>query len=127
MSHFTRIKTQMVEKPYLVQALKDLGYVPDEGKLYVRGFGGQRSAVEIRVPAGGRGHDIGFRQVGGTYEVVADWWGIRGISRQRFVQQLVQRYAYHAARAKLEEQGFTLAAEETSADGSVHLLLRRMA
>lgn len=127
MSHFTRIKTQMVEKQYLLQALKDLGYVPDEGKLYVRGFGGQRSAVEIRVPARGRGHDIGFRQVEGTYEVVADWWGIRGINRQQFVQQLVQRYAYHAACAKLEEQGFTLAAEETAADGSVHLLLRRVA
>ena len=127
MSHFTRIKTHMVEKQYLVQALKDLGYAPDQGNLHVRGFGGRRSAVEIRVPTRGRGYDIGFRQVGGAYEVVADWWGIRGINRQQFVRQLVQRYAYHAARAKLEEQGFTLAAEETAADGSVHLLLRRIA
>jgi hypothetical protein len=31
------------------------------------------------------------------------------------------------ARAKLQEQGFTLVAEENTKDGRIHLTLRRMA
>lgn len=126
MSHFTRIKTQMVEKEYLVQALKDLGYAYEEGNLKIRGFGGQRTPVEVKIPKKSFGYDIGFRKAGDAYEVVADWWGIRGISRKRFVQQVTQRYAYHAARAKLEAQGFALASEEIQKDGRIHLVLRRM-
>ncbi|MBI3946290.1 MAG: DUF1257 domain-containing protein [Armatimonadetes bacterium] len=127
MSHFTRIKTQMVEKEPLMRALRDLGYAPEEGAVTVRGWGGRRAGVEIRVPTGRLGYDIGFRKVGGAYECVADWWGVRGIRQDRFLQQVTQRYAYHAAREKLEAQGFTLAAEETTADGRIHLVLRRMA
>lgn len=127
MSHFTSIKTQMVEKPYLVQALKDLGYACKEGRVEVRGYGGSRAAVEVKVATRNPGYDIGFRKADGAYEVVADWWGIRDLPQEHFVQQLTQRYAYHAARAKLEEQGFALVAEETQKDGQIHLVLRRMA
>ena len=35
MSHFTRLKTQMVEKEYLTQALRDLGYGYEEGSVKV--------------------------------------------------------------------------------------------
>jgi len=126
MSHFTRIKTQMVEREYLKRALKDLGYAWEEGNVEVRGYGGRRTRVEIKVGAGSRGYDIGFRKAGSAYEIVADWWGIRGISREEFPQQVTQRYAYHAARAKLEEQGFALVSEEVQEGERIHLLLRRM-
>ena len=42
-------------------------------------------------------------------------------------KKLTQRYAYHAAVDKLQEQGFTIAREESAQDGQVHLTLRRMA
>lgn len=126
MSHFTRIKTQMVEKECLTQALKDLGYVWKEGSVEIRGFGGQRTRVEIKVATKSPGYDIGFRKAGDTYEVVADWWGVRDINGEQFLQQVMQRYAYHAARAKLEEQGFTLVSEEMQGE-RIHLMLRRMA
>jgi hypothetical protein len=42
------------------------------------------------------------------------------------LKKIIQRYAYHAALAKLEQQGFTLA-NETQEKGRVHLVLRRMA
>jgi hypothetical protein len=134
MSSFTRIKTQMVEREYLVRALEDLGYTCEEGDVKVRGFGGQRARVEIKVtPKGsllqkiGLGHDIGFRKAGAAYEIVADWWGIQGVNRKQFLQQVTRRYAYHAARAKLEEQGFELASEEVQEGERIHLVLRRMA
>ena len=127
MSHFTRVKTQMIEREYLTKALQDLGYKYEVGKVQVRGYGGNRSGVEIKVATQNPGYDIGFHKTGDAYEIVADWWGLHDINREQFLQQLTQRYAYHAARAKLEEQGFTLVSEEGQVGERVHLVLRRMA
>ena len=51
---------------------------------------------------------------------------VLGTSQEKFLQQVTQRYAYCAARAKLEEQGFALASEQVQEDGQIHLVLRRM-
>ena len=75
MSHFTRIKTQIVEKKYLPRALQDLNYAYEEGDVEIRGYGGNRIAVEIKIPTSNRGYDIGFRKSGDAYELVADWYG----------------------------------------------------
>lgn len=125
MSHFTRIKTQMVEKEYLKLALKELGYAYEEGEVKIRGFGFSRTKVDIKIST--KGHDIGFRKAGNAYDIVADWWGVRGIKKKQFQQQVTQHYAYHAARAKLEEQGFDLVNETVDQNGQIHLVLRRMA
>ena len=127
MSHFTRLKTQMVEREFIVKGLKDMGYTSEVGDLKIRGFAGNRARVEIKVPTSNRGYDIGFVKKGDAYEVVADWYGIRNIDRKRFVEQLTQRYSYHAARTKLEEQGFSLVEEEVEEGQRIHLVLRRMA
>ncbi|MBI4663159.1 MAG: DUF1257 domain-containing protein [Verrucomicrobia bacterium] len=126
MSHFTTIKTQMTEKEPLLKALEDLGYTPQDGAVEIRGYLGNRTAVEIKVPTKNPEYDIGFHQLGGTYQCVADWYGLREIDQQKFIEQLTQRYAYHAARAKLEAQGFTVASEEVHEDGRIHLVLRRI-
>jgi hypothetical protein len=126
MSHFTRIKTKMVVKEFITQALDDLGYTWEEGDLHLRGFVGERTPVEIKVRKPRRGHEIGLRKSGDSYEIVADWYGVRGVNKAEFQQQLTQRYAYHAARAKLMEQGFDLVSEETEQDGRLHLVLRRV-
>src|SRR5919108_624009 len=108
MSHFTRVKTRMVQQEHLVAALRDLGYNPEVGDLKARGWAFLRTPVEVKIPAGSWGFDIGFRKTPDGYEMVADWEGVRGIKRNEFLQQLQQRYAYHATRAKLKEQGFDL-------------------
>ena len=125
MSHFTTVSTQMVEAPYLLAALKDLGYAPEQSGA-VRGFAGSSTAGEIKIATGSKGYDIGFRKSGDRYEIVADWWGIRDVDQDDFVRRLTQRYAYHAARAKLEEQGFDLVQEEQQQGGGIHLVLRRV-
>ena len=125
MSHFTTVETRMVESAYLLAALKDLGYTPEQSAT-VRGFAGSSTAGEIKVATGSRGYDIGFRRSGGSYEMVADWWGIRDVNQEEFVRRLTQRYAYHAARAKLEEQGFDLVQEQQQQGGGIHLVLRRV-
>lgn len=126
MSHFSRIKTQMVDPKFIFMALKDLGFRYEEGQQEVRGFGGQKSQVDIRVSLP-LSYDVGLRKSGSGYEIVADWFGVRGINQQDFTQKLNQRYAYHATRAKLEEQGFQMVEEKQEETGQIRLVLRRMA
>ena len=106
MSHFTRIRTQMVEREYLLQALRDTGYTPEVGSIEMRGFGNERASVEVSIRLGWLGRQVGFRKKDAIYEVVADWWGAPAVKREEFLNKLTQRYAYCATRAKLEEQGF---------------------
>ena len=118
----------MVVRDFIVAALEDLGYEYEVGDLQVRGFGDARSAVEIRVRTKSPGFDIGFRKAGGTYEVVADWWGIKDVTKEKFLGAVTQRYAYRTARSVLETRdGFSLASEEVDDAGRIHLVLRRMA
>jgi hypothetical protein len=126
MSHFTRLKTSLVHEEYLKRALLDLGYQVKE-RTFVRGYAGRRTEAHLVIPSQNPDYDVGFQKVGETFECVADWYGVRGIRREAFLQRVTQRYAYHAARAKLEEQGFAVAHEETTKDGQIHLVLRRTA
>ena len=125
MSHFTSIKTKIVEKQYLKQALSELGHTYQEGNVQIRGYQGIQTSVAIKIPTNNSGYDIGFRKSDNAYEMVADWWGIKDINQNRFLQQVSQRYAYHAAKAKLEEQGFSLVSEEAQEGDRIHLVLRR--
>jgi hypothetical protein len=125
MSHFSRLKTQIVEKEYLLKALSDLGYQYEEGDLNVRGFNGNQAKVEVVIHRP-LSYDIGFRRAGDNYEIVADWFGVRGLKQKDFANQVMQRYAYHVTREKLEAQGFSLV-EEGTEKGQVRLVLRRMA
>ena len=127
MSHFTSVKTQIVEQQHLKSALQDLGHHVEEGIVEIRGYGGNRTRVDLKISTSNRGYDIGFRKAGDFFECVADWWGIRSIKKEQFLQQVTQRYAYRAARAKLEEQGFALVTEETEPGERIHLVLRRVA
>ena len=126
MSHFTTIKTQMVDKAALMQALRDLGHQPVQGPVEVRGYEGGRTFADLKIPTSNPEYDIGFRKVKGVYECVADWFGLKHIDQTQFLDQIAQRYAYHVARAKLEEQGFGLVSEEVDKNGRIHLVLRRM-
>ena len=126
MSHISHVKTQMVEKEFLIQALKDLGYSYEEGDLEIQGTGGKKARVDVKINLR-LSFDIGFQKKGEAYEIVADWYGVRGLKKKEFTEKVMQRYAYCATRAKLEEQGFTLVSEEVGEKGKIHLVLRRTA
>jgi hypothetical protein len=126
MSHFTTIKTQIVAQEPLKKALADLGLACEEGAVEIRGYGGNRTRVDIRVPTSNAGYDLGFRKQGETYELIADWWGIKDLKQDTFLQRLTQRYAYHVAKEQLAAQDFTVVEEEVQADNTIHLVVRRM-
>ena len=73
MSHFSTVKTQLRKREPLLQALIDLGYLPQEGEHFVRGYRGQTVKAELSVPMA-KGGDIGFRWNASTeaYELVTD-------------------------------------------------------
>ena len=125
MSHFTRMKTKLSKKNHIVQALRNLGYEPKPGKVRIRGYGGQEAEVDVMIPTGNPGYDLGFRKQGNTYEMVADWYGIHNIDRDAFLKKVQQRYAYHAVMERMKEQGFDLVEEEEE-DNTIHLTVRRM-
>ena len=126
MSHFSRIQTQIVDKEFLLQAVGDLGFQCEEGSLQVEGFMGQKAQVEILLRLQ-NSYSIGLRASAGSYEIVADWAGVRGVNQKDFIQRLTQRYAYHTTRARLEAQGFNLVEETKNETGQIHLVLRRSA
>jgi hypothetical protein len=127
MSHFSRIRTQMKEKDLIKKALQDMGMTCEEGEdLQVAGFGAGKTRVDIKIPLK-LSTDIGLRLAGENYEIVADWYSVRGVNQKEFTQQINQRYAYHAARSKLETQGFNLVEEKVEETGQIRLVLRRMA
>ena len=107
-------------------ALHDLGYQFEDTPQNLSGFRGQKTLVDIRVKLE-KSYDLGFQKVGNVFEAVADWSRVRGLDQEIFINQVSQRYAYHAAKAKLEEQGFTLVEEQTTSSGQIHLVLRRLA
>jgi hypothetical protein len=129
MSHFTTIKTQFVDARHLKQALADvrdqfgLGEVREH--TTVRGFSGGTTPADLVCATRNQGYDIGFRKEGDTYNLVADWYGIRDIKQDQLTAQLQQRYAYHAVREKLDQQGFALVEEQVQQDQTIHLTLRR--
>lgn len=126
MSHFTTLKTRIVSKEHLKRALDDLQIQYEEGSLEIRGYQGIRTAVDIKIPSANADYDLGFRKSGGTYELVADWYGLPDLDRQEFLGRIAQRYAYLVAKEQLESQDFTVVEEEVLSDNTIHITVRRM-
>jgi hypothetical protein len=128
MSHFVKIRTQIRERPQLVQALRDLHYRFQEGEnLVIRGFLNNKERGEVVVDTGCN-YDIGFRRGGETYEAVADWdWGIQRqckltvdgqpLRQGNFIAQIQRQYAYNIIRDQVREQNLVVEEDRTLENG----------
>lgn len=134
MSHYTTIKTRLVEQDYLVRALEDMGY---KGKVEIhdkpvrlRGYLGdwRRQKAEIVIPrkhVGRASNDLGFkRTAAGTYDAMISGFD-RARHNNKWLGRLTQRYAYHAAVDKLRDQGFEIVEETENRRGQLNVTLRR--
>ncbi len=124
MSHFSRVKTKVVDLLYLKRALEDMNMEFQEGRCKIRGYLGRKMTVDARVKTPD-GYDIGFIKNGDTYEAVADWDMIRSFRQDSFVQEITRRYAYHVVKDQLEGQDFSVVSENRQGE-TVSLTLRRM-
>jgi hypothetical protein len=135
MSHYTVLETKLKDVDCMAEALADMGYddleINDEPHPLTDFMGDARShraeVIIRRKQVGWLSNDIGFRRgPDGTFDaIISDYDQDR--HDDQWMRDLTKRYSYHAARTKLEEQGFSLAREERDAQGRIHLLLRRSA
>jgi hypothetical protein len=125
-SHFTTIKTKLTEKKYILKALSDLGLAFQVGNLKIRGYKNKLMYVDIKISTNNPDFDLGFRKRGETYDLIADWWGIKDIDKNDFLLQIHQRYAYHVAKDFLTQKDFTILEEKNEEDRSIHIVVRRM-
>lgn len=124
MSHFTKVKTKIVDLLYLKRALEDMDLEYEEGKVKIRGYMGRKMTVDLRVRTP-EGYDIGFLKSGDTYEVVADWDMVRTFSQESFVKDITRNYAYHVVKDQLEIQDYKMV-EERRQGQAVSLTMRRI-
>ena len=133
MSHFTSIKTQIKQVEPLLQALADLGFKAVEVHETAQNLFGFRGDVRSQVAeviirrqyVGAASNDIGFKQqADGSFEAIISDYD-RQIYSQQWLNQLTQRYGYHALMTTAPEQGFTVETEEVLTDGTIRVVVGR--
>ncbi len=135
MSHYTIVETKIVDAPALAEGLADMGYEDVEvweSAQPLMDYSGSETketadVIVRRQHVGRLSNDIGFKHqfVGPMRAIISDW--DRDKHNEGWMRELTRRYAYHAARGKLEAQGFFLTHEERDEDGRIRLTLRRSA
>ncbi|MFA4877481.1 MAG: DUF1257 domain-containing protein [Methanoregula sp.] len=130
MSHYSRVKTVFHNREALVACLTELGYHVETDTV-IRGHHGEH-AVEIAAKSR-EGYGIGFTKGhDGTYDMVADWWGIRGTNEQKIQKELAfqagaiqKEYARKMVLKETAREGYEIVSETNEADGSVRIVVRR--
>lgn len=136
MSHFSTIKTTIKNKDYLISALERLNYSVQVGNHQCRGFNDTTQNVEILIQSSNSTYDLGFRNNNGNYELVADWYGIKGVNSDQLINniqseitkienKIKQEYAYNTVKEKLLDQGFEID-DELREDGEIRIKLSRI-
>ena len=127
MSHFSRIKTKIKNKPELEEALLLLQYdVKEDQELKVTGSHGiKHETVTADLAIGG---DVGFRlnPMTNEYELVADLetWN-QPIPVERFLDKVNQQYARMSIHNQVKKMGFQVEEEWEMEDNSIELVVTR--
>ena len=127
MSHFSRIKTKIKNRPELEEALVLLQYdVKEDQELKVTGAHGiKHETVTADLDIGS---DVGFRlnPMTNEYELVADLetWN-QSISVERFLDKVNQQYARMTIHNQVKKMGFQVEEEWEMDDNSIELTVTR--
>ncbi|HKE17920.1 MAG TPA: DUF1257 domain-containing protein [Kofleriaceae bacterium] len=133
MSHFTKCDLKMTNLEAIKRALQDMELAAVEAaegqSVSVRGYRGQTMDAALSISMGT--YDVGVvRADDGTFDLVADWWGVettKGVSEEEFKTRLRQRYAYHNVLIACEAKGYAVEEEVNQEDGSIQLVVRKWA
>ncbi len=131
MSHFTKCALKMTNLSALKKALADMKLEFTEAEagqtVTVRGYQGDTLAAAMSINMGR--YDIGVvDNHNGTYDIVADWWGVettKGVSEEEFKNTLSQKYQYHNVKQACEDKGYAVEEEVNEEDGSIRLVVRK--
>lgn len=126
MSHFTKTHTNIVDSEILRATLDSMGYTVMAPGSGVFGFAGGKAHAEFKINPGVSKYEIGFVRSGDRYDIVADWWGLKGFFKESFLQALTQGYARQATVSRLADEGYRLLDEEVDSEGVIRLTLSRI-
>ena len=124
MSHFSKIRTKITNKPKLIKALQLLQYDVQENIELVNPLDHQHEKVKVDVSIG---NDIGFRlNNDGVYELVADiqTWK-ESVPPQRFIERVTQQYAKATILDTIQDKGFTIEKESTTIENNIEIVATR--
>lgn len=78
MSHFTKLdKANIVDAASFIAACQELGLTNVKQNVEIKDFYGQTMKVDVAIKCGK--FDIALKKnANDTYDMVGDWWGIRG-------------------------------------------------
>jgi len=125
MSHFSKIKTSLLDLEILKISLSDLGIVFDTTLSSIQGYNNQIHPADLIIKQSNN-YDIGFVWNGAEYQLVTDvqfWqqsWPV-----DLFLNRITQRYAYNSIVKLSELNGFQTIEETQQENGSVKLTLQR--
>lgn len=130
MSHYSRVRTQFRHREALIACLKNLGYDVETGTA-IRGHHGEHE-VDIAVRKA-KGYGVGFvRGPDGTYDMVADWWGVGGANERKITKELAEQagaiqkeYAKKMVLTQAALDGFKVVSETEEQDGTLRIVVRR--
>tara|TARA_B100001250_G_scaffold105598_1_gene89094 strand:+ start:607 stop:990 length:384 start_codon:yes stop_codon:yes gene_type:complete len=125
MSHFSKVKTKIKDKPALIQALMLDGYPVDINRELVNPIGHDHEKVRCEVTIG---DDIGFiwNKQTLSYELVTDiqTWN-HSIPVARFIEKITQLYCIQLLTATAKSQGFEIENQKVNSNNAVELTVTR--
>lgn len=129
LSHYSRIRTQFHNREALIASLQQLGYAVETDTV-IRGHNGEH---HVDIAAKLKGCGVGFvKSPDGSYDMVADWWGVAGTNERKLAQELAgaagtiqKAYAQKMVLEQAKEDGFEVVSQTEEDDGTVRIVVRR--
>lgn len=130
MSHYSRVRTQFRHRGALIASLENLGYEVATDTV-IRGHHGEHE-VDIAVKQK-KGCGVGFiKNPDGTYDMVADWWGVTGTDEKKITRDLAaqagaiqKEYAKKMVLEQAALDGFEVVSQTEEQDGTLRIVVRR--
>lgn len=117
MSHFTKLdRAQIVDAEAFIKACADLGLTDVHRDVQIKDFYGKTMKADVAVKTGR--YDLALvKNESGKYDMVADWWGVRGersqqmkdakiISDNDLQDYLLRHSTKHTIISRYRRQGF---------------------
>ena len=128
MSHFTCIKTQIKDRPQLIEALEMMGHDVQENQALVITNPDHAEDHPVVLAQVAITNDIGFRwnEETQTYDLYSDHdtWSL-DVPAERFVDKVTQQYARMTIHNTIKEEGFEVQEEWEMDDNSIELTVTR--
>jgi len=125
MSHFSKIKTKITDKPALIQALMFDGWPVDINRELVNPIGHDHERVRCEVTVG---DDMGFvwNKQSQCYELITDrqTWSHQ-IPIERFLEKITQLYCIQLLTSVAKSNGFEVESQKVNSSNAVELVVNR--